>query len=207
MTEQEKAKKLLPIIQAIAEGNKIQFSFNHRDWIDADKNNSDLKNICASIIVGGADYRIKPEEISISFLPNESCYKCGKKLTIENMASIMLTSNPPKYMCKECAGEKPKLKTEKHYRPFKDCDELIEYYHEKYKTAVGCDIVFPSLYKPNIWVKRYEHTRDVLMNRTFLITGYEDSGVVVDNKWIGMDDLFEKFKFLDGSSCGVLEKQ
>lgn len=37
---------------------------------------------------------------------NDSCYKCGEKLTLENRASIALTSNPPKYMCKKCAGEK-----------------------------------------------------------------------------------------------------
>ena len=95
---------------------------------------------------------------------------------------------------------------EKHYRPFKDCSELIKHYQEKYKSEVGCNIYFPSLYKPNIWLKRNEHTRDILMNRTFLITGYEDSGVVVDNKWIGMDELLEKYKFLDDSPVGKLEE-
>lgn len=44
------------------------------------------------------------------------------------------------------------------------------------------------------------------MNRTFLITGYEDSGVFVDDKWIGMDELLEKYKFLDDSPVGKLEE-
>ena len=106
MTEQEKAKKLLPIIQAIAEGKRIQYSFNGVTWFDRDEN-LELQTICDDIISDSTDYRIKPEEMSIVFLPNESCYKCGRKLTLENMASIMLPSNPPKYMCKKCAGEEP----------------------------------------------------------------------------------------------------
>ena len=44
-------------------------------------------------------------------LPNDTCYKCEKELSIENRASVILTSNPPKYLCKECAGEK---EVEKH---------------------------------------------------------------------------------------------
>lgn len=44
-------------------------------------------------------------------LPNDTCYKCGKELSLENRASVILTSNPPKYICKECAGEK---EVEKH---------------------------------------------------------------------------------------------
>ena len=181
MTEQEKAKKLLPIIQAIAEGKKIQYSFNGVTWFDKDTN-LELNVICNDIISDATDYRIKPEDTSIAFLPNESCYKCGKKLTLENMASIVLTSNPPKYMCKKCAGEEPEEtdhscnckgckyislesvdepccdcidsdKYKSQFRPFKDCNELIEHYQKKYESAVGCDIYFPSLYKPNIWVK------------------------------------------------------
>jgi hypothetical protein len=44
-------------------------------------------------------------------LPKDTCYKCGKKLSLENRASVILTSNPPKYLCKECVGEK---EVEKH---------------------------------------------------------------------------------------------
>ena len=195
MTEREKAKKLLPIIQAIAEGKKIQFSFNHRDWIDADENNSDLKNICASMIVGGVDYRIKPEDASIVSLSNESCYKCGKKLTPENIANIILASNPPKYMCKECAGERPKLKTENHYRPFEDAAELILEYQNRFHVNNYC------IEEPLIWVKKKVCSGD----ERSLITAYDINCVFIQDVWIDMTELFEKYTFLDGSVCGEEE--
>lgn len=52
----ERAKKLLPIIQAYAEGKQIQCRFvDHEDWHDVDDNDG--------IIVGSRyEYRIKPSE-------------------------------------------------------------------------------------------------------------------------------------------------
>lgn len=95
--------------------------------------------------------------------------------------------------------------TQKHYRPFKDCDEMIEHYHEKYKSAVGCDIYFPPLYKPSIWIKSKVYKTELL------ITGYDNDtkglryGSCVYTsiyKWIDMKELFDNFTFLDGSPCG-----
>lgn len=31
-----------------------------------------------------------------------TCWKCGKRLTAENISNVMYCSNPPKYTCKEC---------------------------------------------------------------------------------------------------------
>ena len=94
---------------------------------------------------------------------------------------------------------------EKHYRSFKDCRELIECYQKKYKSAVGCDIYFPSLYKPCIWVKSKEYGVELM------ITGFDDKAgsapcVFVENMWKEMNDLFNDFTFLDGSPCGKLEE-
>ena len=41
MEIQEQAKKLLPIIQAIAEGKELEYSFNGVTWLDETK--ADLK--------------------------------------------------------------------------------------------------------------------------------------------------------------------
>jgi hypothetical protein len=90
------------------------------------------------------------------------------------------------------------------YRPFKDCKELIEHYQKKYESAVGCDIYFPSLYKPNIWVKSKEYGTDNL------ITAFDNdnesiggSCVFIQDIWVDMKELFDNFIFLDGSPCGL----
>lgn len=89
-------------------------------------------------------------------------------------------------------------KEQKRYRSFKDCDEMIEHYHEKYKSAVGCDIYFPPLYKPNIWVREKDTERD------YLIVEYVPYGVTLGGEInrIGLQELFDNFTFLDGSPCG-----
>ena len=95
---------------------------------------------------------------------------------------------------------------EKQYRPFKDCNELIEHYQKKNESAVGCGIYFPSLYKPCIWVKSIEYGTDNL------ITAFDGdnesiggSCVFVQDIWLDMQELFDNFTFLDGSPCGILE--
>lgn len=198
MTELEKANKLLPIIQAIAEGKKIQYSFNRVTWFDKDED-LDLVTVCEDIISDSTDYRIKPEEMSITFLPNESCYKCGKKLTIENMASIMLLSNPPKYICKKCAGEEPEenhtieQNKEKHYRPFEEVAELMLEYQNRFHVNNYC------IEEPLIWVKKKVCSGD----ERSLITAYDINCVFIQDIWIDLTELFEKYTFLDGSVCGV----
>lgn len=92
---------------------------------------------------------------------------------------------------------------EKQYRPFKDCNELIEHYQKKCESAVGCDIYFPSLYKPNILVKS-KYCRDCQL----LITGFtlDDEGIPnvwLTDSWITLEKLFDDFVFLDDSPCGV----
>ena len=191
MTEQVKAKKLLPIIQAIAEGKKIQFSFNHRDWIDADENNSDLKNICASIIVGGADYRIKPEENYNRIFEEELERDYG----VSNKDFVYDYGNN---------AEKVK---EKNYRPFKNCDELVCCYNEKAYTpiiAVSMNTKLYKLFRPNIWIKSKEYGTDNMI--TAFDGNNESIGgscVFIQDIWIDMKELFDKFTFCDGSPCGV----
>lgn len=123
---------------------------------------------------------------------------------------VIETTDAYTILCKSAIDDefKPKNKlteTQKHYRPFKDCDEMIEHYHKKYKSAVGCDIYFPSLYKPCIWIKSKVYKTELL------ITGYDKNtkglryGSCVYTptfKWIDMKELFDNFTFLDGSPCG-----
>lgn len=151
------AKKMLPIIKAIADGKIIQF-YNGKEWVT--ETGVNLKEICNDIIEDLTEYRIK--------LDDE--FKPENKLT----------------------------ETQKQSRPFKDCDEMIEHYHEIYKSAVGCDIYFPPLYKPNIWVREKDTERDSL------IVEYVPYGVTLGGEInrIGLQELFDNFTFLDGSPCG-----
>ena len=55
------------------------------------------------------------------------CWKCGRTLPISERTDFAYVSNPPKYACKECEG----VEKEKHYRPFKDCDELVKCWEKK----------------------------------------------------------------------------
>lgn len=97
--------------------------------------------------------------------------------------------------------------SEKHYRPFKDCNELIEYYQKKYKSVIGCDIYFPSLYKPIIWLKKKDNTISMITDYKYDILDDEllCSWVTLDGDNYNMQMLLEEYTFLDGSPCGVCE--
>lgn len=59
MEQKEIAKKMLPVIKAIAEGKTIQF-YNGKEWIT--ETGVNLKEICNDIIEDLAEYRIKPDD-------------------------------------------------------------------------------------------------------------------------------------------------
>ena len=146
--------------------------------------------------------RIEGGVVSISgSIDTFRCWKCGRTLPISERTGSVYMSNPPKYACKDCEG----INKEKQYRPFKDCNELIEHYQKKYKSAVGCDIYFPSLYKPCIWVKSKEYGTD------FMITAFDNNNesiganVIINNMGVTMKMLFDNYIFCDNSVCGMEE--
>ena len=65
----EQAKELLPIIQAFAEGKKIQYRNHSDEWIDI-KENEGLSFICHP-----SDYRIKSEPKYRPFETKEECWQ------------------------------------------------------------------------------------------------------------------------------------
>ena len=64
----EEAKELLPIIQAFAEGKKIQYRNHSDEWIDIKENER------LSFISRPSDYRIKPESKYRPFKSQEECW-------------------------------------------------------------------------------------------------------------------------------------
>ena len=62
----EEAKKLLPIIQAFAEGKTIQFKTKDRPWFDLLDNNLEMREVFK--------YRIKPEPKYRPFKGQKECW-------------------------------------------------------------------------------------------------------------------------------------
>ena len=84
-----------------------------------------------------------------------------------------------------------RIKPEETYKPYKDCDEMIADFMERFNITV------PPCTMPSIWVKSN--------NDKEFITGFDDSNVRINVTWYTLDDLFEDYTYLDGSPCGVKE--
>ena len=83
------------------------------------------------------------------------------------------------------------------YRPFKDTNELIEYWDKHYSNGNR-----PEYTMPLIWVKGKER------GNIYLITGYEeDKYIYIGDDWfLSMEELFEQCRFLDGKFCGKVKE-
>ena len=169
MEIQEQAKKLLPIIQAIAEGKELEYSFNGVTWLDETKADFELETICHDIIAGSVDYRIKPEEVKPIFTNK-----------IEDYTPV----------------------EEKHYRPFKDCDELIKCYTKRAQIPTIGD----KWFRPEIWVKeKISGIENLIIALDRDIESIGGCCVFIQDVWIDMGELLLNFTFLDNSPCGCLE--
>ena len=197
----------IEVIKAYGEGRTIQHLNLDGEWVDCDMPISFSNN---------HSFRIKPEE---NYTIKQNCGENRVEGGVLSVSGSVLEM----HTCKECVGEtvfrgkkaycknkncdlpacdnfKPK---EKRYHPFNNCEELIEHYQKKYKSAVGCDIYFPSLYKPCIWVR--DKTEDA-KGDIELITGFTEHGnVLLNGTSYPLQHLFQMYEFLDGSPCGVEE--
>lgn len=93
---------------------------------------------------------------------------------------------------------------EKHYRPFKNTEELIKVWEQKWSEKTnGQKWHDCKLNMPHIWVRRKESN-----SKGQLITEFTDElhvGIGSRNEACNMTDLWVHFTFLDGSPCGVEE--
>ena len=123
----------------------------------------------------------------------ENCTNCGK---YEECGYMQATSRFASL--NRCDDYKPKTeqKAEKHFRPFKDTDELIKVWLEKRM------ITYPDLTLPHIWVRLKVN---FCKQKGQVITKFDDSYVSVNGDCKTMQALFNDYEFLDGSVCGVEE--
>lgn len=99
---------------------------------------------------------------------------------------------------KACAGCLQDEERKQTFRPFKDCDELVEFWSKNYQTGFR-----PAYIKPFIWV------RVKVDKRERLIVAYGDNFVEIGNKTkaVTLQHLFEQYEFLDESPCGMEVKE
>ena len=128
----------------------------------------------------------------------ENCTNCGSTCGYAD-------ENHHALQCSRCDNWQPKAepkteqKAEKHYRPFKDTDELIKVWQRK------CGDVAVRLHKldaPYIWVRYKAHPEN-----NYLITGLfgENDEVFIGQYSYKLSEFFRDWEFLDGSPCGVEE--
>lgn len=120
--------------------------------------------------------------------PNYECkvaYNEGKQIEYRE-TTIWRDTTRPRWR----DGVEYRVKLADVYRPFKDCNELI--------NTIGTK---------RIWVTKKEDGTE------FLILGYSNNNktfnapcVSLSGVWFTMEELFERFTFGDGSPCGIKEQ-
>jgi hypothetical protein len=192
--DREKAKQLLPIIQAYAEGKTIQLKRLDGTWVDFEPEIS--KDI--GINFENGEHRIKPEEnfndiVEVDHFCN--CKGC-KYISLESV-------DEP---CCNCI-DFDKYEKEEKTRPFKDCDELVKCWEKKtfIPSVMFTEDTRNRLYRPLIWVKSKEYGTDNLI--TAFDGNNESIGgscVFIQDQWFTLQELYENFVFLDGSCIGAI---
>lgn len=87
---------------------------------------------------------------------------------------------------------------EKKFRPYKDTDEMVEDFKERFNVSV------PSYEMPLIWVK----TKDA--DKKYLIVHFASALTICYNVEVftpTLEELAEDYTFLDGSPCGIEEDE
>lgn len=88
------------------------------------------------------------------------------------------------------------------YRPFKNCNELIEHFRRIWRKARRFYEEYDfnlSIEMPSIWVVN----KDSGIRE--MIIGYGENIVLLPRANFTMQDLLNEYTFIDGSPCGILE--
>lgn len=131
-------------------------------------------------------------ENSKELLPIIQAYSEGKTIQMKTQDDIWVD-------CGELSFDGDpaiyRIKQEKEYRPYKDCEEMIADFKKRFNIAV------PSHELPLIWVKSMYTEKKLLIS----IFDYDDNEVFDGSNWVDFGDLFLTYTYLDGSICGMEE--
>ena len=176
----ETAKRLWEVIKAYGEGKTIQYKARDTGrWCDW------IDSICSDCtFYDDVEYRIKPEE----------------NYTIEQNAG----ENQIEGGVVSISGSV----SEKHFRPFKDCDELkMWFYINKNGISKSVAEELSKITPPSIWVRHKSYKDEQCMITRF---GKIEANTIPVVEIRGMDltmkELFENWEFLDDSPVGKLEE-
>lgn len=89
-----------------------------------------------------------------------------------------------------------RIKPESKYRPYKDTEEMIEDFKERFNVEV------PQYAMPMIWIKMKDGSDFAKLITEF---GYSCVWCSCSNTGTPMKELFNGFTYLDGSPCGMKE--
>lgn len=92
---------------------------------------------------------------------------------------------------------------EKKFRPYSNPDEMIEDFKKRYNAYGGWSGKDNPMYNPMIWIKSkttgFRH----------LVTDYDDpcnkSCIRIGPFSLELKELFDKYTYLDGTPCGIME--
>lgn len=166
------------------------------------KNSMQSCRIALSVLHKCKDYKPKTEPKA-----EKDCDNCGQRCDGYGKGEVCSQWIPKAEKhtdynhCEEakkgCACAMTNACPNKHYRPFKDTDELIKVWDAKMGTpnwGTNGDLTMP-----HIWVRRKKAN-----SKGQLITEFSDElHVSMGKEGYNMTDLFVYFTFLDGSPCGV----
>jgi hypothetical protein len=139
--------------------------------------------------VDGCQFRVKPE-VKIAYV-----HKGVGGYFIDDFIEGSFYQGTIAECEKWIEEHKPKQKT---FRPFKDCDELVEFWTKNYQTGLR-----PAFTKPLIWVRLKCDGRERLI--VAFGKGFGTDFVEIGNKAkaVPLQKLFDDYEFLDGCVIGV----
>lgn len=150
-------------------------------------------------VIDDPDYEFK---IADEFEELREAYRQGKTIQHMNLEGDWVDCDVPGFSANHSYRVKPEEKKAQKslsnpdlYRPFKDTNELIEYWDKHYVNGNR-----PEHTMPLIWIKSKEFD-----NTTYLITGYDKENIHFEEIWIDLKELFEKYTFLDSRPCGFAD--
>ena len=123
----------------------------------------------------------------------------GKQIQLKNGLNNWFNINKPDWLLESEYRVKPDCHCEeKTFRPFKDCDELVEFWSKNYQTGFR-----PANTKPLIWVRLKDDERERF------IVAFGTNFVEIGNKTkaVTLQHLFEQYEFLDDKPCGMEVKE
>lgn len=92
-----------------------------------------------------------------------------------------------------------KVQKEPTYRPYKDTDEMIQDWKERFMVDE-----IPDFCMPMIWVK--DKPNFLTTVGTHLIVEIFECVVRLSNSVVALQNLFDNYTYLDGSPCGKVEE-